>query len=254
MFCLWANPPVTSLPSSSAPQPRPKSYRVKRRRKKRRQGAVFLTVLLLLAVGNVLIRAVPSRSLRQIQSVVWVSHPEPLAMAGGDPYIRALMRTISAAESNTSQPYNILYGGESFGSMSRHPNVCVTITAGPNTGNCTTAAGRYQFLNKTWAEKAERYHPNPPAWYDVWGEHSFDPESQDLVVYRWLSDANAWGFDISQALREDRLEDVLRRLSGTWTSLGYGIESNSMTARLPRIYRNMLEEELQNAPSGQAIP
>jgi muramidase (phage lysozyme) len=70
------------------------------------------------------------------------------------------------------------------------------------------------------------------------------------VVYRWLQDDQAWGFDLSVALQEGRLDDVLRRLSGTWTSLGYGIESNSMTARLPRIYRNLLEEELQNALSG----
>lgn len=243
---------MTSLPSNSAPQNYPKRPRVRRRKKKRRQGVAFLSLLVLLAVGNFLIRAIPKQSLRQIQEVVWVSHPEPLVMDGGDPYIRALMRTISAAESNTSRPYTILYGGESFGTTNRHPNVCVPITAGPNTGNCTTAAGRYQFLNQTWEEKAEKYHPNPPSWYEVWGEYSFDPESQDLVVYQWLKDSNAWGFDISQALREDRLEDVLRRLSGTWTSLGYGIESNSMTARLPRIYRNLLEEELQNAPAGLA--
>lgn len=165
-------------------------------------------------------------------------------MTGGDPYLRALMRTISAAESNTSQPYRILYGGEMVSELSRHPDICVEIVAGPNTGNCTTAAGRYQFLTKTWNEKAEQYHPDPPAWFEVWGEYSFDPESQDLVVYRWLNDTAAWGVDIPAALREGRLDDVLRRLSGTWTSLGYGIESNSMTHRLPRIYQNLLEEEL----------
>jgi muramidase (phage lysozyme) len=42
---------------------------------------------------------------------------------------------------------------------------------------------------------------------------------------------------------------VLRRLSGTWTSLGYGIESNTMTARLPRIYQEILQEELENVPA-----
>ncbi|HIK43498.1 MAG TPA: glycoside hydrolase family protein [Leptolyngbyaceae cyanobacterium M65_K2018_010] len=199
------------------------------------------------------VRAVPKHSLRHLQEVVWVSHPKPLAMQGGDPYIRALMRTISAAESNTSEPYSILYGGESFNPIHRHPNICVKIVAGPNTGKCTTAAGRYQFLTQTWEEKARKYHPRPPAWYQVWSEYSFDPESQDMVVYQWLKDSSAWGLDISDALRQGRLEEVLKRLSGTWTSLGYGIESNSMTARLPRIYRNLLEEELQNAPSG-ALP
>lgn len=209
----------------------------------------LILLALLGGLGLLGLRAMPLPSLRKIQEVVWVSHPEPLAMAGGDPYIRALMRTISAAESNTSRPYTVLYGGDSFSPGNRHPNRCIPITAGPNTGNCTTAAGRYQFLTQTWEEKAEKYHPRPPAWYDMWGEYSFDPESQDLVVYRWLRDERAWGFDLATALREDRLEDVLRRLSGTWTSLGYGIESNSMTARLPRIYRNLLAEELENAPA-----
>ena len=58
-----------------------------------------------------LLRAVPSSSFKQLQQTVWVGHPQPLVMEGGDPYIRALMRTISAAESNTSDPYHVLYGG-----------------------------------------------------------------------------------------------------------------------------------------------
>ena len=208
-----------------------------------------LMVVVLILVGWLGWRTIPNPSLRKIQSVVWVSHPEPLAMAGGDPYIRALMRTISAAESNTNQPYTLLYGGGSFVPENRHPNICVPITAGLNTGDCTTAAGRYQFLTQTWLEKAEKYHPHPPAWYRVWGDYSFDPVSQDQVVYQWLKDEHAWGLDIAATLREGNLEQVLRRLSGTWTSLGYGIESNSMTLHLPRIYRHVLAEELERTPA-----
>lgn len=243
---------MTSHPSDPSPLHHNPAHRVSRRQ--RRQGKPTLVpVVLLLVAAWLTVKAVPDRSLKELQGTVWVSHPEPLAMEGGDPYIRALMRTISAAESNTSEPYTVLYGGETFEPVNRHPNLCVEIVAGPNTGDCTTAAGRYQFLTQTWEEKASKYHPRPPAWYEVWGEFSFDPESQDMVVYQWLKDPAAWGFDISTALREDRLEDVLHHLSGTWTSLGYGIESNSMTARLPRIYRHLLEEELQNAPAG-ALP
>lgn len=173
-------------------------------------------------------------------------------MTGGDPYIRALMRTISAAESNTSDPYHVLYGGQAVEQLNRHPDICVEIVAGPNTGNCTTAAGRYQFLTQTWEEKANRYHPDPPSWFKVWGEYRFDPQSQDLVVYNWLKDTSAWDLDIAASLRQGQLDTVLRRLSGTWTSLGYGIESNSMTAKLPRIYQNLLEEELQQSQSSSA--
>lgn len=168
----------------------------------------------------------------------------PLVMKGGDPYIRALMRTITASEANDSQPYTLLYGGEHAWDLSRHPNRCVPIVAGPNLGNCTTAAGRYQFINTTWDKMAKRYHPQPSGFL-FWQNYSFQPEYQDAVVYRWLSDKEAWGVDLSKQLRKGRVNDVLRRLSGTWTSLGYGIETNSMSGYLPTIYQRMLKEELK---------
>lgn len=167
----------------------------------------------------------------------------PLVMKGGDPYIRALMRTITASEANDSEPYSLLYGGERVSDLSRHPDRCVPIVAGPNIGNCTTAAGRYQFINTTWDRMAKRYHPGPSGLL-FWKNYSFEPEYQDEVVYRWLSDKQAWGVDISEELREGKLSDVLRRLSGTWTSLGYGIEDNAMTGYLPGVYQRMLKEEL----------
>ncbi len=50
----------------------------------------------------------------------------PLVMKGGDPYIRALMRTITASEALDSNPYTLLYGGKHFSDFSRHPNQCIT--------------------------------------------------------------------------------------------------------------------------------
>lgn len=179
----------------------------------------------------------------------WTDYPVPLVMRGGDPYIRALMRTISASESNVNEPYRVIYGGELVDDLSRHPDLCIEIVAGPNTGDCTTAAGRYQFLTTTWQAKAEEYHPHPPSWFDMWGEYSFKPEYQDVVVHNWLSDTSAWGVDISQMLQEGRLDEVLAMLSGTWTSLGYGIETNSMSGYLPQIYQVMLQEELKSTGS-----
>ncbi|ACK70092.1 glycoside hydrolase family 24 [Gloeothece citriformis PCC 7424] len=169
--------------------------------------------------------------------------PQPLVMTGGDPYIRALMRTITASESNVERPYNVLYGGKYVSDLSKHPQQCVPIVTGPNVGNCTTAAGRYQFLNTTWYEKAEKYHPSPSGllW---WKSYSFEPEYQDRVIYAWLKDPQAWGVNISQLLKEGKVEEVLRLLSGTWTSLGYGIETNSMSPHLPKIYEKMLRQEL----------
>lgn len=169
-----------------------------------------------------------------------------LEMQGGDPYIRALMRTISASEANNPQPYTVLYGGQQVNDLSRHPEQCIKIVSGPNLGNCSTAAGRYQLLNTTWKEKAERYHPQPPRFM-FWRSYSFKPEFQDAVVHAWLSDSQAWGTDISRLLRQGELEQVRRLLSGTWTSLGYGIEDNSITGRLPKVYQKILKEELRQS-------
>jgi muramidase (phage lysozyme) len=174
----------------------------------------------------------------------WNFTPTPLVMRGGDPYIRALMRTISASEANSTRPYSLLYGGEHIQDFSRHPDICIPIATGPNIGDCTTAAGRYQFLTTTWLDKASQYHPDRFRLF-FWEPYSFAPEFQDKVTHDWLSDPQEWAVDIPQMLRDGQLEAVLQLLSPTWTSLSYGIEPNTMTASLPIIYEQMLQEELK---------
>ncbi len=196
---------------------------------------------MMLMLGHMVFRPEQSPS-----DPAWTYKPAPLVKKGGDPYIRALMRTISAAESNSTRPYSLLYGGEHFQDLSHHPDECVPIVTGPNQGDCSTAAGRYQFITTTWLEKARQYHPHPTGFWRK--EFSFAPEYQDEVVYAWLNDSIAWDVDLAELLRQDRLAEVLEILSPTWTSLGYGIEPNSMTNLLPEIYQQMLAEELQASP------
>lgn len=181
--------------------------------------------------------------LQSTKNPIFKGKNPPLVMKDGDPYIRALMRTISFSESNTSRPYSVLYGGKQVDDLSRHPQICVTIVNGPNKGDCSTAAGRYQIINTTWYDIVARYHPHPPK-FRFWNTYSFEAEYQDIVVYRWLNDSKIWGIDISQHLRQGKLNDVLRLLSPTWTSLGYGIETNSNTRFLPEVYQKVLQEEL----------
>jgi muramidase (phage lysozyme) len=168
-------------------------------------------------------------------------------MRDGDPYIRSLMRTISASEANDRQPYSLLYGGSRAKSLERHPGICVKIRSGPNKDNCSTAAGRYQMIDRTWAIMAKRYGASQEGWF--WDSHySFAPIEQDRVVHAWLSDKTVWGgMDVSKELRQGNIPGVLKRLSNTWTSLGYGIETNRMSSALPKIYAQILKEELQNS-------
>ncbi len=167
----------------------------------------------------------------------------PLAMEGGDPYIRALMRTISASESNVENPYSVIYGGSRAENLAQHPDRCISIPVGPNTGLCSTAAGRYQFITTTWQEQAKKYHPGAEGLW-LWQHYSFEPAYQDMVLYRWLSDARAWGNDLPTLLKTGQVNTVLRLLSPTWTSLGYGIETNDMSTALPQIYQEVLQQEL----------
>ncbi len=205
---------------------------------------ITMVVIILLGMGRVILggKKIDWRGAGKYLLTSIYGSP-PLVMEGGDPYIRALMRTISFSESNYPNPYHVIYGGRYVKDLSRHPNLCVEIESGPNRGKCTTASGRYQFLNTTWQEKAAKYHPHPSKFL-FWKEYSFEPKYQDLVLYNWLTDKTAWGEDIPQLLREGKIDRVLKILSPVWTSLGYGIEDNSMSKYLPQVYQRFLREEL----------
>ena len=190
-------------------------------------------------------------SLEPNSDPVFQKRQPPLIMEGGDPYIRALMRTISASEANVKRPYSVLYGGEQVSDLSKHPEKCVRIPIGPNTGNCSTAAGRYQVINTTWFKIAERYHPEQPMPMMFWASYSFEPQYQDRVVHDWLNNTKEWGVNISGLLRQGKINKVLKTLSPTWTSLGYGIETNSVSSSLPRIYQKVLKEELSAVTKAQ---
>lgn len=185
--------------------------------------------------------------LRTMKNIALTDNLPPLALSSGDPHLRALMKTISASESNDSNSYALLYGGSHVHDLSQHPDRCLPIKTKPNRGKCSTAAGRYQFLTSTWLEKAAKYHP-APSRVNGHINYSFEPKYQDIVVYQWLKDHHQWDVDILSLLKQDQVEEVLTSLSGVWTSLDGGIEENSITPHLPSLYRKFLAEELETVP------
>lgn len=226
-----------SFPSDMDPpvQAHPRWVRVRERMLSSRMGLSLVVVALMLLL------------LWWWRPLILLPGTQPLVMQGGDPYLRALMRTISVAESNVLRPYHVVYGSSFVWSLDNHPNRCEPISRGPNRGNCSTAAGRYQLLNSTWQFLSLRYHPERAPDTKSDASFSFEPIYQDEVVYEWLADTKVWRIDLARMLRQGKTQTVLRRLSGTWTSLGYGIENNSMSADLPGIYKRLLEDELSRA-------
>lgn len=112
----------------------------------------------------------------------------------------------------------MIYGGQTFDSYADHPRIHVTIKSGPNKGNTSTAAGKYQFIEPTW-EAAK----------SALGLKDFSPESQDRAAW-WLAQrdyATRTGGNLLADLKTGKpsvLANIGRKLAPTWTSLPGGIE------------------------------
>ncbi len=111
--------------------------------------------------------------------------------------VRAALDTIAWAEGGKS--YFTLYGGGSF-SGSQHPNRA--ITAG---GYTSTAAGRYQFLYRTWNEIKNRL-----------GLPDFSSRYQDIAAVDLIAQRG----QLPKLLAGD-FEGMMKGLGCAWAALPY---------------------------------
>ncbi|GAB7533643.1 glycoside hydrolase family protein [Pseudomonas sp. 3A(2025)] len=116
--------------------------------------------------------------------------------------------------------YNVLVGGKLFADYSKHPRVLVDL---PRYNIKSTAAGRYQFLARTWDAIVKNY--------GFIGR--FTPEAQDLAAIKLLIECGALPF-----IQAGSIEQAINKAAPIWASLpgaGYGQREHKL-ARLLEIY------------------
>lgn len=108
--------------------------------------------------------------------------------------------------------YNVLVGGSLFHDYSKHPNVLVTLN---KAGLKSTAAGRYQFLERTWDSLAAKLHLT-----------DFSPAAQDVAALELIAERGA-----ADDVRSGRFADAVAKCAPIWASLpgaGYGQRENDL--------------------------
>jgi len=138
--------------------------------------------------------------------------------------IRAFLDTLAHAE-GTEENYNLMFTFAEFKDYKDHPRdrQC--------SGKlCSDAAGRYQFLSKTWDPLAE----------DL-GLKDFTPPNQDKAVLELIRRAGAYTA-VSKSSEYANFTKALNKLNGIWASLPgspYGQPTHS-TASLWNFYKKSL--------------
>ena len=130
---------------------------------------------------------------------------------------RAFLQMISVSEGtygHGDDGYNVPVGGDLFQGYAKHPNVLVTLNS---KGLKSTAAGRYQFLKRTWDSLALKLHL-----------HDFSPASQDVAAIELIAERGA-----TEDVRSGRFADAVAKCAPIWASLpgaGYGQHENDLKA------------------------
>ena len=120
-----------------------------------------------------------------------------------NPYIKAGLDTIAKCE-GVQYGYYTLYGNSKIDSLAAHPNIKVT-----KWGITSTAAGRYQFLTRTWNDIATKL-----------GLTDFSEQNQDVAALYLMNQQGAL-----DALAKGDVLSAFYRIRKIWASLpgaGYG--------------------------------
>lgn len=119
-----------------------------------------------------------------------------------NPNVKKMLDVIAQAE-GVKHGYNTGFGNTVISDLSKHPNTSKGFTQTDGAKNTTTAAGRYQFLNKTWEGAAKKL-----------GLKDFSPRSQDLAALYLIQGRGA----LRDVVKGD-LTGAIGKLGKEWASL-----------------------------------
>lgn len=113
--------------------------------------------------------------------------------------------------------YQTLFGGGQFESFADHPRKFFNFTNKRGEALRTSAAGRYQFLSRTWDDLARRLQlPD------------FGPDSQDAAALELVRQRGA-----TNDVRAGRINQAIAKCAPIWASLpgaGYAQHENKLTS------------------------
>lgn len=123
-----------------------------------------------------------------------------------NPNVRAFLNVIAGTEGVTGlgdNGYNAIVGGKTFEDYSQHPNAKQTLKRKNASDIVSTAAGRYQFINRTWQDIQKKL--------DL---PDFSPASQDAAAVALIAQRGA----LEDVVNGDTAAAV-KKLGKEWASL-----------------------------------
>lgn len=124
----------------------------------------------------------------------------PAIDLGMNKNVKAFLWMIRKCEGTANEKgYNTLFGYEYFSDMSKHPNKVIC-----KGGYCSTAAGAYQILYKTWTTVILKRIALP----------DFSQKSQDLAAIELLKVRGAY-----EDVKAGRFESAVQKCAKEWASL-----------------------------------
>lgn len=120
-----------------------------------------------------------------------------------NPNVRKFLDLIAYTEGTQGNGYRTAFGGGRLNSLNDHPRYMKSFKQKNGKTNKTSAAGRYQFLSRTWDGLARQY-----------GLKDFGGHSQDLAAIGLLAQNGALG----HILKGD-MQGAVRKSGATWASL-----------------------------------